>query len=100
AADVAGYVAEGLALAAQYAPRPGRLGGDVEQVAEPDLRRHRHAVLDVAVALTEHLQIDGEHQRAAFGRRGARHQFADKTTVAHDIELEPERLVDRRGDVL
>ena len=70
------------------------------RLPKPNFRRHRHAVLDVAVALAEHLQIDGEHQRAAFGRRGARHQFADKAAVAHDVELEPERLVDRRGDVL
>ena len=31
-------------------------------------------LLDVAVALAEHLQVDGEHQRAAFGLRRARQE--------------------------
>ena len=41
------------------------------RLRELDLRRHRHAVADVAMALAEHLQVDREHQRAAFGRDGA-----------------------------
>ena len=81
-----------LRLPLQDRERPGRLGGDVDQVAELDLRRHRHAVLDVAMALAEHLQIDGEHQRAAFRGRGALDQGADEAAVADHIELEPERL--------
>ena len=100
ALDVAGDVAEGLALAAQHAQRPGRLGGDVDEILETQLRRHGHAVLDVAVALAEDLQIDREHERAAFGRRGALDQRADEAAVLHDVELEPERLVDRCRDVL
>jgi hypothetical protein len=34
-------------------------------------RRHRHAVLDVGMALPDHLQVDRQHQRAALGRDGA-----------------------------
>ena len=64
--DVAGDVAEGLALAAQHAQRPGRLVAMSIRFAERMLRRHRHAVLQVAMALTEHLQVDRQHQRAAF----------------------------------
>ncbi len=52
------------------------------------------------MALSEHLQIDGEHQRAAFGGSGALDQRTHEAAVLHDIELEPERLVDRSGDVL
>src|SRR5262249_4486686 len=94
-----GNVAEGLALAAGDAERPCRFGGDVDQVAQPDLRRHAHAVLDVAVALADDLQIDGEHERATFGGGGAFDQGADITAILHDVELKPERLVHRAGDV-
>ena len=67
APHVAGEIAEGLALALEDRKRPCRLDGDVDEVGEPDLGRHRHAVADVAMALAEHLQIDREHQRAALG---------------------------------
>ena len=72
ALHVTGEIAERLALSFQDAPRPSRLAGDVDDVLDADFRRHRHAVLDVAVALAEHLQVDGEHQRAALGRHRAR----------------------------
>ena len=52
------------------------------------------------MALAEHLQVDGQHQRAAFRRRGALDQRAHEAAVLHHIELEPERLVDRRRHVL
>ena len=60
--------------------------------AEADFRRHRHAVLDVAVALAEHLQIDGQHQRVAFGLRRAVEDRLGEAAVLDDVELEPERL--------
>ena len=100
ALHVAGEIAEGLALALEDRQRPGRLGHDVDDVPDLDLRRHGQAVAHVGVALAEHLQIDGQHQRAAFRRRRALDQFADEAAVAHDVELEPERLVDRAGHVL
>ena len=68
AADMAGEIAEGPALAARDAERPGRLAGDVDEILDAQLRRNGHAVLDVAMALAEDLQVDREHQRAAFGR--------------------------------
>ena len=52
------------------------------------------------MALAEDLQIDGEHQRAAFGGRRPLDQRADEAAVLHDVELEPERLVDRCGHIL
>ena len=63
-------------------------------------RRDGQAVPDIAVALAEDLQIDGEHQRAAFGGGGSFDQGADETAVLHDVKLEPERLVDGGRDVL
>src|ERR1035437_3237582 len=72
ALHVAGEIAEGLALAVENAPRPSRLARHVDDVLEADFRRHGHAVLDVAVALAEHLQVHGEHQRVAFRRHRAR----------------------------
>ena len=100
ALHVAGEIAEGLALAPQHAPGPGRLGGDVDDVLDADFRRHRHAVLDVAVALAEHLQIDGEHQRVAFRRRRARQDVLGEAAVVDHVKLEPERLAGRLRHVL
>src|SRR5215472_14758169 len=96
---MAGNIAESLALAASDAERPGRLGGDVDQVAEPNLRRHSHAVLDVAVALPVDRQVDGEYQCAALGGSGALDQRADEAALLHHVELKPERLFDRAGDI-
>ena len=63
-------------------------------------RRDGQAVPDIAVTLAEDLQIDGEHQRAAFGGGGPFDQGADEAAVLHDIKLEPERLVDGGSDIL
>ena len=52
------------------------------------------------MALPDHLQIDGQHQRAAFGGDGALDQRLDEAAVLHDVELKPERLVDIGRDVL
>ena len=41
-----------------------------------------------------------EDERAAFGRGGALDQRADEAAILHDVELEPERLVDRRRHIL
>ena len=100
ALEVTDQIAEGAALAAQHAGDPGRLGGEIEQLRQRPFRRHRHAVLDVGMALPDHLQVDGQHQRAAFRRDRALDQRLDEAAVLHDVELEPERLVDIIGDVL
>src|SRR5260370_4224934 len=52
------------------------------------------------MALPEHLQIDGEYQRAAFRGGGTLNQRAHKAAVLHDIELEAERFVHRGSHVL
>ncbi len=98
--DVADQVAEALALALQDAPGPGRLAGDVDDVLDAELRRHRHAVLDVAVALAEHLQVDRKHQRVAFGGVRAREQVLGELAVLDDVKLEPERFAGRLRHIL
>src|SRR5579883_3584145 len=51
AAHPSGEVAEGLALAGEDADRPSGPLRDIDHIGELDLRRHRHAVAQVAVAL-------------------------------------------------
>ena len=75
--------------------RPGRLGRHVDDVLDADFRRHGHAVLDVAVALAEHLQIDGEHQHIALRRHRAPQEVLREAAVLDHVELEPERLARR-----
>ena len=65
-----------LRLPLRIDQRPGRLGHDVDDVPDLDLRRHGEPVAHVGMALAEHLKIDGQHQRAAFGGRRALDQFA------------------------
>ncbi len=93
-------IAEGLALAHQHARHPGRLGGDVDRVAQREARRHREAVLDVAVALAALRQVDGDEQRRALRVAGARDDLFREAAVAEDVELEPERLLGRGAHVL
>ena len=95
-----GEIAEGAALALQHAGHPGRLGGEIDELRQRPFRRHRHAVLDVGMALADHLEIDGQHERAAFRRDRALDQLLDEAAVLHHVELEPERLLDIGGDVL
>jgi transketolase C-terminal domain/subunit len=52
------------------------------------------------VALAEDLQIQCQHQGGAAHRLGPSNQAIDEVAIAHDVELEPERLVDALGDVL
>ena len=97
---MAGEIAEGPALGAGDAERPARFAGDIDEIPDAQLGRNGHAVLDIAMALAEHLQVDREHQRAAFGRDRPLDQGAHETAVLHDVELEPERLVDGLRDIL
>ena len=63
-------------------------------------KRYRHAVLDVAVSLPEHLQVDGEHERATFGVGRAAQNVFGKAAVLDHVELEPEWLARRLRHVL
>ena len=100
AANVAGEIAERAPLAARDAEKPGGFGRHVDDIVEAPFRRNRHAVLEIAMALTENLQIDREHERAAFGRSRPLDQRTDKSAILHDVELKPERLVDGGGHIL
>src|SRR6185295_4331814 len=87
ALHVAGEISEILALASEDAEGPGGLGGDVDDVPQANLRRHRHAVAKVAMALAEDLKIDGEHERIAIRGDGARQNIAREGTIANDVKL-------------
>ena len=101
ARQMAGDIAEVAALAAQDAGDPGGLGREIQHVLQAQqFRRHRHAVLDVGMALPDHLQVDGQHQRAALGRDRALDQRLAETAILHDVQLKPERLLDIFGDIL
>ena len=52
------------------------------------------------MALAEHLEIDGQHQRAAARGCGALDQCANEAAVLHHVELKPERLADSLRHVL
>lgn len=45
-------------------------------------------------------QVDGQHQSRALRRDRALDQRLDEATVLHHVELEPERHIDGRGDIL
>ena len=93
ALSVADDVAEGAPLGAEHTHPPARLAGDVDDIAEGHPRRRAEAILHVLVTLSEDLQIEGEHQGRASRRLGAADQAIDEITIAHDVELKPERLV-------
>ena len=89
---VAVDVAELAPLGVQHAPAPVRLGHQVEQVAHGGLGRRRQAVLDVLVPLAHDLQVERDDQCRTVGGARAVDQPADEVAVAHDVELEPERV--------
>src|SRR3984893_19404424 len=90
AADVAGKVAECLALALQDGEHPTRFGCHVDEIGETDLGRHSHSVSNIAMALAQDREINGKHKCAASWRSGALDQRLDEAAVAHDVELKPE----------
>ena len=63
--DAALEVAERLSLAAQHVQRPAGLSQDIKNGRQRQARRHRKAVLQVAVALALDLQVERQHQRRA-----------------------------------
>ncbi len=93
-------VAEGAAPGAQHAQAPAGLGGEVDHVAQRRPRRRGQAVLQVLVALADHLQVEREHQRAALRDAGALDHAGHRLAVAHHVELEPEGRAGVRRDVL
>jgi hypothetical protein len=100
AADVTDEIAEGTTLAEHHLQRPCGFGGNVPGIAQRQARRNRQAVASVAPALGENLQIQREHQRRA--ARGDRplDQRLIEAAIAHQILLEPKRLIARRTHVL
>ncbi len=83
-------VAELPALGAKHGHAPARLRHHVDDVGDGELRRGGKPVLDVLVALAEHLEIERKHQRGAVRGLGAVDKPADEIPVPHDVELEHE----------
>ena len=100
ALHMADDITELPALGTQHFPAPGRLGGEVENVGQCGFWGGGEAVLQVLVALADHLQIKREHQGFALGGLGAVDQAGNEVAVAHHVELEPERCLGVLGNVL
>ena len=88
------------ALGAQHAQAPAWPDRHVDYVGQRHLGRRRQTVAQILVALGEDLQVERQNQRRTFRRLGAVDQIEHEILVAHDIELEPERLLRHRGDIL
>ena len=85
-------VAEGDALQfAPHAPEPAGLERHGQIFRRPEARRDGEAVADVALAVAEHLVVDGEHQRIVAAGRRALGQLAREAAVAVDEHLHPAR---------
>ncbi len=93
-------VAEGAPAGAGHAQAPLGLGHEVEDVGQRGLRRRGQAVLDVLVALADHLQVQREYQCAALGVLGALDHAGHGIAVTHHVQLEPERRAGVFGNVL
>src|ERR1700704_117271 len=97
---MSGQITECPSLAPENTQYPGRFGRHVDDVLQLDLGRDAKAVLDVAMALPQHLQVDRHHQRAALGCGGTLDHGTHEAAIPHDIELEPEPFLDCCGHVL
>src|SRR5688572_20521093 len=93
-------VSEGIALAPQNTHYPAWPGDHVEQVCNSEAGRNGQAVPDVAMALPQHLKVDGHHQGAASGSRGAFDERANETAIPHHVKLKPEWFGSRRRHIL
>src|ERR1700738_4457343 len=77
----------------QHVPTPARLRREIDQVEYRQLGWGGQAVADVLVSLAEDLQVERQHQGRAAGHLGAVDETVDEVAIAHDVELEPERLI-------
>ena len=94
-------VAEGdRADVAPHPPRPAELDGEAGELGEVEPRRDGEAVPDVALAVSDQLVVDGEHQRVVVGRRGALGELAGEAAVLVDEDLHPARRGPGRGERL
>ena len=95
--DVADDVAESAALSAQHAGHPGRLGREIDNF---DSDHSGGTVMPFLMSGGAGRSPAGRQsdQRAALGGDRALDQRLDEAAVLHDVELEPERLVDLGRD--
>ncbi len=72
---------------------------NVDQIRKRHFERNRQTVADVVMPLSEHSEIERDDQRAALRGDCTSDQIADEAAIAHDVQLEPKRLLDGFGDV-
>ena len=85
---------------ARHAQRPGQRAGDVEHAAPGDAGRDHEAVHQIALALAQHLVVDGQDQRPiAGGLRPLGERPGEAAVAIHEV-LEPQPARDFAGEVL
>ena len=106
AADLGGLawadiVAEGQSRqGAAHAQKPCRLGRGGQRPADTEARRDREAVADIALAIAQHLVVDGQHERVVIGGLAPARPFRGEAAIPVDEHLHPARRGARRCDVL
>ena len=93
-------IAERLTLAEQNSRNPGGFRKKMCDRSKTNARRHEKAVTNIAVALAENLQVDGQNQGAALGGAGTGDEIGDEAAIFHEVKLEPEGLLDSRRHIL
>ena len=79
-------------------PRPLRVRHRLPVAAHRGVRT-AHAGVRITVACAGRRHIDGKDQRRAARRFGALKGVTHKTAIAQDVQLEPHRALDGRGDL-
>jgi len=93
-------IAERLTLAEQNSRNPGGFRKKMCDRSKTNARRYEKAVTNIAVALAENLQVDGQNQGAALGRAGTGDEVGDEAAIFHEVKLEPKGLLDSRRHIL
>ena len=85
-----------------HEPDIERPGGPAQRLQQTPLRRNGagHAGMRVAIAQAQRRQIDGEDQRLDAGGLCARQHILHEAAILQHIELQPDRPLAGRGDLL
>ena len=79
---------------------PGRAHRDLERIAQREPRRNGQAILRIPAAQSLHGHVDREHDRRAIRGQRTLEQFLVEAAIAHQVDLEPERLLHGAAHVL
>jgi hypothetical protein len=93
-------IAEGPSAGPKHAEAPSRFRRDVENIGKRELWGSGEAVLDVAMALSDDLEIKGKNQRRTPRRLCTVDQTPDEVAILHNVELKPEWLFCVGGNIL